>query len=200
MPLDAGAELVCPPGDPPGLPRDGSQWIIFGPLADKTFGDADFTVHASATSGLRMSFGASGKCTIGGAVVHITGVGYCTITASQSGDAHHKPAYDVLQTFAIAKGATAQALAASGTWDAFVNLPYRVDGKGNVATGITVRKSGIAVAHLRRGYSNVRSGRVYALGWKAPEAKTTDTYRFCVTLHYRAHTTSTASCARIQLR
>jgi hypothetical protein len=83
----------------------GSQSIVFGPLPARTWGDADFTVSASATSGLAVSTGAAGSCTIAGAVVHITGAGSCTITVSQAGDASFNPAPAVAQTFAIAKGA-----------------------------------------------------------------------------------------------
>ena len=41
-----------------------SQTISFGALANKTFGDPDFAVSASASSGLLVSFSASGSCTI----------------------------------------------------------------------------------------------------------------------------------------
>src|SRR6266508_822906 len=80
-----------------------SQTITFGALANKTFGDPDFAVSASASSGLPVSFKASGNCTITAAIVHITGAGSCTITASQPGDANYNAAPDVAPTFAIAK-------------------------------------------------------------------------------------------------
>src|SRR5205085_1042353 len=77
------------------------QTITFGALAGKVFGDADFTVSASADSGLTVTFGASGNCSVSGSTVHITGAGSCTITASQAGDAQYNPATDVPQTFSI---------------------------------------------------------------------------------------------------
>jgi hypothetical protein len=77
------------------------QTISFGPLPDKTFGDPDFTVSATASSGLSVSFSASGQCTVSGSTVHLTGVGSCTITASQSGDDNYNAAADVPQTFQI---------------------------------------------------------------------------------------------------
>lgn len=82
----------------------GNQTITFAPLADKAFGDPDFTVSATASSGLTVSFVAAGDCTVTGDLVHITGVGSCTITASQTGDANFNPAVDLMQTFAIAMG------------------------------------------------------------------------------------------------
>src|SRR5207244_10166284 len=87
--------------------------ITFGALANKTFGNADFNVSATASSGLSVSFAASGNCTIAGNTVHITGAGSCTITASQGGNANYNAATNVPQTFTIAKANTATALLAS---------------------------------------------------------------------------------------
>ena len=56
------------------------QTITFAALADKTFGDADFTVSATASSGLPVSFSATGNCTVLASTVHLTGAGSCTIT------------------------------------------------------------------------------------------------------------------------
>jgi uncharacterized delta-60 repeat protein len=80
-----------------------SQTITFDALLDRTFGDADFAANASSSSGLSVSFAASGQCTIAGLNVHITGAGVCTINASQSGDANYNAAVDVLRSFQIAK-------------------------------------------------------------------------------------------------
>jgi uncharacterized repeat protein (TIGR01451 family) len=80
-----------------------SQTITFNTLADKTYGDADFSVSATATSGLTVSFAATGNCSVSGSTVHITGAGACTVTASQGGDANYNAASDVAQAFQIAK-------------------------------------------------------------------------------------------------
>jgi hypothetical protein len=79
------------------------QEISFGPLQDKAYGDPDFTVHATADSDLSVSFRATGKCTVRGVRVHLTGSGSCTVTASQPGDANYNVAEDVSQGFSIAK-------------------------------------------------------------------------------------------------
>jgi CSLREA domain-containing protein len=79
-----------------------NQTITFGVLANKTFGDPDFTVSAAASSGLGVSFAATGQCTVTGATVHLTGAGSCTITASQSGNGNYNAATDVPQSFSIA--------------------------------------------------------------------------------------------------
>jgi predicted nucleotidyltransferase len=79
-----------------------NQTITFGTLGNKTFGDADFNLSATASSGLVVSFSATGQCTVTGTTVHLTGPGSCTITASQAGDANFNAAPDVARTFNIA--------------------------------------------------------------------------------------------------
>jgi hypothetical protein len=78
-----------------------AQTITFGPLADKTFGDADFGLTATASSGLAVTYAASGTCTVSGSTVHIVGAGPCSITASQAGNSDYNPAPDVTQAFTI---------------------------------------------------------------------------------------------------
>src|SRR5205807_650198 len=90
-----------------------NQTITFNALANKTFGDADFSVSATASSGLSVSFAATGNCTIAGNTVHITGAGSCTITGSQAGNANYNAAANVPQTFTIAKASTITALLSS---------------------------------------------------------------------------------------
>ena len=77
------------------------QTIDFGPLADKTFGvnDGNFDVSATASSGLPVSFAAAGPCSVSGVTVDITGVGDCTITASQAGNDNYNAAPNVSRTF-----------------------------------------------------------------------------------------------------
>ncbi|MFL6336636.1 MAG: FG-GAP-like repeat-containing protein [Pyrinomonadaceae bacterium] len=89
------------------------QTITFGTPPDMTFGNADFNVSATASSGLAASFAASGQCTVSGTTVHLTGGGSCTITASQAGDAIYNAAPNVPQTFNIAKASTTTAVSTS---------------------------------------------------------------------------------------
>jgi hypothetical protein len=79
------------------------QTISFGPLAGKTFGDPDFVLDATASSGLPVSYASSGNCTVSGTTVHITGGGSCSITASQPGNLDYNAAPDVVQSFVIEK-------------------------------------------------------------------------------------------------
>ncbi len=84
--------------------QPGTQQITFAALANKKFGDADFGVSASASSNLTVTFSASGNCTVANALVHLTGAGACTLTASQNGNANWNPASAVPRTFTINKG------------------------------------------------------------------------------------------------
>src|SRR5262249_42581291 len=76
-----------------------NQTIAFGALANKVYGDPDFSVSATASSVLMVTFSASGNCTSAGALVHITGAGSCTITASQAGNGNYLAAASVARTF-----------------------------------------------------------------------------------------------------
>jgi len=78
-----------------------TQTIAFAPLADKPLGTADFTVGATASSGLSVTFAAAGSCTASGTAIHLTGAGNCTITASQAGNDNYQAAPSVSRTFAI---------------------------------------------------------------------------------------------------
>jgi uncharacterized repeat protein (TIGR01451 family) len=77
------------------------QTITFNPLPDKNYGDPDFQVSATASSGLPVSFTTSGNCTNTGDMVHLTGAGSCTVTAHQPGNASFNAAPDVGRTFNI---------------------------------------------------------------------------------------------------
>jgi predicted outer membrane repeat protein len=138
--IDAGNAAACPAVDQRGVTRPQgaacdigayeyiplAQTITFGPLAGKTYGDADFDPAAAASSGLAVTYTASGACSIESGLVHLTGAGSCTVTASQGGDADYAAAPDAAQTFAI-EPATA---------DCSVT-PYNVtyDGLAHTATG-----------------------------------------------------------------
>ena len=79
-----------------------SQTITFDALPKKTLGDPDFDVSAKASSGLKVTFVASGiNCSISGSTVQLIGVGSCSIGAFQLGDSNYNAAPIVPQTFSI---------------------------------------------------------------------------------------------------
>ena len=72
-----------------------TQELNLDTIANKTYGDADFTVTSSATSGLAITLSASpaNVCAApNGLTVRIVSNGTCTITATQSGDSNYLPA------------------------------------------------------------------------------------------------------------
>lgn len=113
-----------------------NQTITFPALGNKTFGDGDFTVSATTTAtGLNVSFAASGQCSVSGSIVHITGVGSCTITASQAGDGNFNAATSVNQSFTVDKATATLTLS---------NLTQIYDGTAKAAT-VATDPSGLSV-------------------------------------------------------
>jgi len=90
----------------------GNQTITFGPLSNRVYLDPAFTVSATASSGLPVSFALgveSTGCSLSGDTVTITGATgtgqLCRIVASQGGDGSYNAAPSVTQSFTIAKAA-----------------------------------------------------------------------------------------------
>src|SRR5439155_18030287 len=130
------------------------QTISFGPPANKTYGDPDFSLSAKASSGLAVAFAASGNCTVTGSTAHLTGAGSCTVTASQPGDENYNPARDVSQTVAIAK---------AGQTIVFGRLANKTYG----APDFSVRaraSSGLTVSFAASGKCSVSGARVHLRG------------------------------------
>jgi PASTA domain len=124
------------------------QTIVFGPLANKTYGDPDFAVSASASSGLAVSFAASANCTVSGSTVHLTGAGSCTVTSSQPGNANYNAAPPVSQSFSIATKAPLQS-------PTRCTVP-RVIGKPLGAAKLTIRRSHCRTGKVGYAYSRIR--------------------------------------------
>lgn len=124
------------------------QQITLGALTAKTYGDAPFTVSATASSGLTVTFSATGNCTSGGTngtTITINGAGSCTVTASQAGDATYKAATDAPQTFTIAKATPTATLQVN-------NSPVTYDATAKSATvGITASSVTGSVANVLTG-------------------------------------------------
>jgi len=91
-----------------------TQTITFGSLPDRVLTDPPFTVSATASSGLSVSFIAAGGCTVSGTTVTLTAVGTCTITASQTGNASYDPAPNVARSFNVAQPSYALTVALAG--------------------------------------------------------------------------------------
>ncbi len=84
-----------------GQPLTQPQSITFEALPSQTYGAAPIALTATASSGLAVSYAASGPCAVSGATLTITGAGLCSVAASQSGDGSWAPAALVTQSFTI---------------------------------------------------------------------------------------------------
>ncbi len=81
-----------------------SQTITFPAISSQTYGGAPFTISATASSGLAVSFNSTtpAVCSVVNATVTILAAGTCTVTVSPSGDANNSAAAPVTQNVTIA--------------------------------------------------------------------------------------------------
>jgi YD repeat-containing protein len=82
-----------------------NQTITFGALSGKTYGAAPFTVSATASSGLAVTFSSTttAVCTVSGNTVTIIAGGTCTVRAAQAGNGNYNAAPNVNQSFTVTK-------------------------------------------------------------------------------------------------
>ncbi|MEI9812104.1 MAG: hypothetical protein WDO18_05255 [Acidobacteriota bacterium] len=100
------------------------QSITFAPLPDAVLGTAPFTLTATATSGLPVTFStASQACSVTGNIVTLLAVGFCTITATQAGNAQYEPA-QLSRGFNITGSSSGQSQTIT-----FLDLPQRSVGQ-----------------------------------------------------------------------
>ena len=93
-----------------------NQTITFAAIADKTLGDAPFTLSATASSGLTIAFiSSSDKITMAGGQVTLVKSGKATITASQAGNSSFNSATSVDQSFCINPATPAITMTQSNT-------------------------------------------------------------------------------------
>lgn len=102
------------------------QTINFPPIADKLTTDGPFSISATATSGLTVSFNiVSGPATISGNTITLTGqVGTVIVEASQGGNGQFNPAPNVQQSFNVtAPGLQDQTISFSPISNKFTTSP-----------------------------------------------------------------------------
>ncbi len=116
-----------------------NQNITFAPLANKTFGDAPFTLAATASSGLPVSFAVlSGPATISGGTLTITGAGTVVVEASQAGNTTFNPAPVVTQSFAVGKAAQTIAFATPAD-KVFGDAPFAINATATSGLAVSYR-------------------------------------------------------------
>jgi uncharacterized protein (TIGR03437 family) len=103
------------------------QTITFSPISSHLSTDAPFSLAASATSGLPISFSVvSGPATIGGNALTITGTGNVTVQAGQAGNSNYLAATPVVQSFSVSPGtSTISSVLNAGS---YATAPLAMDG------------------------------------------------------------------------
>ncbi|MDB5050113.1 MAG: hypothetical protein JWO30_3184 [Fibrobacteres bacterium] len=135
-----------------------AQTLSFSPLSNRVFGDADFSLVASASSGLGIVFVSANPAvaTISGTTVHIVGPGSTTITASQAGNADYDAASDTAQILTI--GIHGQTIT-------FAALPSKTYGDADFTPGATA-ESGLPVSYASSdtAVASIVSGQIHIKG------------------------------------
>jgi len=85
------------------LPPTSAQTILFDPLANRRLDQSPFTLVASASSGLTVTFNSltASVCGVSGTTVSLAGVGTCSVAANQAGNAAFSPAPQVVRSFTV---------------------------------------------------------------------------------------------------
>lgn len=103
-----------------------NQTISFPAISGKTTNSPPFTVTASASSGLPVTFAmVSGPATINGNTITLTGLtGTVTVSANQAGNAQYNPAPQVLNSFSVSQptGVTYCNSASTAPWVDWISL------------------------------------------------------------------------------
>ncbi len=133
-----------------------TQTIAFGEIpAGGTYGGGPFTVAAQASSGLAITFSASGACAASGSVISIRAAGPCTVTANQPGDDNWQAASVGTRSMTVAK--------ADQQIRMVVASPIRYGGASVTIDGTS--SSPLAVASTVAGACTLSGGIIKAKGF-----------------------------------
>jgi len=81
------------------------QSVSFSSISEHIYGDPDFNLTATSSSGLPVEYMSSNPlvATVTGGVIHINGAGNTVITASQPGNTNYNEALQVTQTLSVGR-------------------------------------------------------------------------------------------------
>ena len=126
----------------------GVNTITFAALPNRALGSGNFTLSASASSGLTVAFssGTTGVCMVSGTTVSLLTVGTCTINANQSGNGSYQAAAQTSQSFQVTKAVTTVALTSSAN-SVFFGMPVTLTATvtGTTPTGTVTFSDGATV-------------------------------------------------------
>ena len=117
-----------------------SQTITFAPApVGKRYLDAQFTISATASSGLAVSYSDTNPndaCTVSGAVITTVGAGTCSVTANQIGNTDFDAATPMTQSFTILKAFQSISFNLP-TDNRYGDPPFRIN--GSATSGLAIR-------------------------------------------------------------
>jgi DNA-binding beta-propeller fold protein YncE len=153
-----------------------SQTITFGALSKRAFGSAPFTVSATASSGLAVSFASttSAVCTTSGATVTLAAAGTCTIQATQAGNANYAAATPVSQSFQVTPASQTITFGALSN-RAFGSAPFAVAATASSGLAVSFNSqttkvcgvSGTTVTLLATGACTIQATQAGNANWAA---------------------------------
>ena len=122
------------------------QTISFGALATRNYGDAPFTVAATASSGLGVTFSSTTPtiCSVSGSTVTLIAAGTCTIAADQAGNSNYNAAAQVAQSFTVNKAAQTITFGAL-TSKAYGSAPFTVAATSSSSLAVSFSSTTTAV-------------------------------------------------------
>jgi sugar lactone lactonase YvrE len=173
----------------------GTQTITFPQLASPVaYGVSPIKLSATASSGLTVSFSATGPATVSGSTLTITGVGSVTVTASQAGNSSYSAAAPVQQTVTVTTGTASIALKSSATgsvaYGTQVTLTATLTGGGAKPTGTVTFLNGTAT--LGTGTLNSSGAATLAVS-TLPVGANSITASYAGDSHYAASTSTAVS-------
>jgi hypothetical protein len=153
-----------------------SQTITFGALSKRTFGAAPFTVSATASSGLAVSFASTtlAVCTTSGATVTLVAAGICTIQATQAGNTNWAAATPVNQSFQVTQESQTITFGALGN-QPFGSAPFTVSATASSGLAVSFSSqttkvcgvSGTTVTLVSAGACTIQAKQAGNANWAA---------------------------------
>jgi hypothetical protein len=153
-----------------------AQTITFGSLSNQNYGTAPFTVSATATSGLAVSFytATMSICSVSGSTVTLLAIGTCTIQAHQPGNASYQKATPVSQNFQVTQGTQTITFGALSN-KAYGQAPFQISATASSGLAVSFASttttvctvSGTTVTLVGGGQCTIQATQLGNVDWTA---------------------------------
>src|SRR6266568_764083 len=121
-----------------------NQTITFTGAPANAVYNSTFSVTASASSGLTVTLGASGSCSISGSTVTMTsGTGICLLTADQPGDSNYNAATQATQSTTAVKANQTITVSTPAPASAVYNTSFTVAATASSSLAVSYSSSGV---------------------------------------------------------